>query len=152
MMQKKKNYAAKKIQRAWRRKKLRSLLTRDGRQRYKESRAAILVQRYFRNRQRRRFLQMYRKKDIRRKDHFYHTIEQEEMNEYNNRVNSEAKRFMEADLGKRTHEELEREYIDSFDKYYDRIWENEMIRSRAVKLTHRIDEMFQFFADKPKVG
>lgn len=48
MMRKKQQYAAKRIQRAWRKKKLRTLLTHEGRRKFRELRAAMVLQRYVR--------------------------------------------------------------------------------------------------------
>ena len=118
---KKQVYAARLIWRAWRRMKLRTLLHRGNRERFREIRAAITIQRYLRLRIRRKFLEKYRQKDSRRKDHFFHPLTMDQMGDFNKEIEFRAKRFMESDKGKKTDDEIESEYIVSYRNFYDNI-------------------------------
>ena len=92
----------------------------------------------------------YRKKELKRADHFYDNIMGEKVADYNEDIQNRANRFMVSDMGKKTEEEVEAEYVTAYKKFYDNILENEMIRMRAVRMTNRIEEMSQFLATKRK--
>ena len=87
---------------------------------------------------------------MKRRDHFYDNIMGEKVAEYNEEILNRANRFMVSDMGKKTEEEVQDQYVKAYKGFYDNILENEMIRMRAVRMTNRIEEMSQFLATKRK--
>ena len=64
------------------------------------------------------------------------------MSDFNKEIEFRAKWFTESDMGKKTEEEIEKDYIFWYRYFYDNIIQNEMIWARAVRTVHRMDEMF----------
>ena len=73
------------------------------------------------------------------------------MTDINKDINSKSKRFTKADMGKKDELQVEKEYCEGYGKFYSTILDRELVRMRAFRLTQQMDEMFQYFAEKPKV-
>jgi hypothetical protein len=104
----------------------------------------MVLQRYIRLWRRKRFLAHYRKKEVKRTDHFWDEFPSDRLSELNKEISSRAKRFMESDKGKKGDKEIEQEYRKGYKKFYDNLVDNELIRKRALHMTHKIEEMSQF--------
>ena len=131
MMYKKDLYAAKVIQRWWRVRKMRKIFSKETHERIKMIKAAMMVQKAWRLRKRRKYLSHYKKSHAYKADHFYDPIPEDKLKEYEERVKQRLRTFSLAELGEKTPDELEREYIAKYRHFYDNYIDNELTRRKA---------------------
>ena len=122
MMYKKELYAAKVIQRWWR---IRKIFSKETREKIKMMRAAKIVQNAWRKKKRRTYLSNYKKTLKRKENKFYKQIPDEKLKEYEEKVKQRLRTFSVAELGEKTEEELEREFIVKYRQFYDNYIDNE---------------------------
>ena len=152
MMHKKDLYATKVIQRWWRVRKMRKIFTKETHFKIQQIKAATMVQKAWRLKKRRGYLAHYKKTMKPRVDHFYDPIPNEQLKTYEEKIKTRMRTFTTAELGEKTPEQLEKEYITSYRKFYDNYIDNELTRRKANWLCGQIDEMLHFMSEDGKVN
>lgn len=131
MMHKKETNAARIIQRSWRVRKMRKIFSIETKEKIKKIKAATILQKAWRLRKRMKYLSHYQKSRKPRVDHFYDPIPNEKLKFYEDEIKTRLRTFDLSELGERTPEELEREYIAKYRNFYDNYTDNEMTRRKA---------------------
>ena len=152
MMFKKDLYAAKVIQRWWRVRKMRKIFSIETRDKIREIKAAMVIQKIWRLVKRRRYLKYYQKHNTKRVDKFYDAIPEEQLKIYEDKIKSRVRTFSSAELGDKSMDQLEREYVTKYRDFYDNYIENELTRRKANWMCHQIDDMLQYFSEDAKVS
>ena len=152
MIRKKDIYAAKIIQRWWRVRRMRQIFSIETKDKIQQIKAAMKLQKAWRLRKRRKLLRYYQKHNTQRVDHFYDPIPDEKLREYEEKVKTRLKTFSMVELGDKSPEDVEREFISKYRSFYDNYIENEISRRKANYLAHKIDDMLQFYAEDRKVS
>lgn len=110
------------------------------------------LQKAWRLRKRQKLLKYYQKHNTQRVDHFYDPIPDDKLREYEEKVKTRVKTFSMAELGNKTPDDIEHEYVLKFRQFYDNYIDNEMNRRRANWYSYHIDDMLQFYAEDNKVS
>lgn len=152
MLHKKDVYAAKLIQKWWRIRKMRKIFTKETHERVQMIKAAMKLQQAWRRRQRRKFLTNLKRTKPKRISKFYDPLNEEKLKEYEDKVKSRVRTFTLAELGEKTPDQLERDFIAKYREFYDNYIDNELIRRKAHWLCEEIDSMTPFFSEDGKVS
>lgn len=148
MMYKKDLYAAKVIQRWWR---LRKLFSKETKEKIKMIRAAQVVQAAWRRKKRRKILNTYSKSIKQKENKFYDKIPDEKLKEYEERMMQRMRTYSSAELGEKTEEQVEREFMFRYRKFYDEYLENEPV-FMDQSYSNQINHMLKFLSKDDKVS
>lgn len=151
-MKKKDIYAAKVIQRWWRVRKMKQIFSIETREKIKQIKAAMMVQKAWRLKKRQKLLKYYQKHNTKRVDKFYDPVPAEKLAEYEAKIKTRIKTFSMGELGDKTPDDIEKEYILKYRKFYDNYIDNELSRRKANWYSNQIDDMLQFYAEDGKVS
>ena len=148
MMYKKDLYAARVIQRWWR---MRKIFSKETHEKIKMMKAAKVVQKAWRRKKRLKYLNHY-KQDLKQKENmFYRPFTDEKLDEYEEKMKQRFRTFSLAELGERTPEQIEREFIVKYRDFYDNYLENEA-SIMDTSLSNKIDNMLEFLSTDGKVS
>mmetsp|Transcript_7030 Transcript_7030/g.6222 ORF Transcript_7030/g.6222 Transcript_7030/m.6222 type:complete len:215 (+) Transcript_7030:267-911(+) len=148
MMYKKDLYAARLIQRWWR---LRKIFSKETHDKIRMIGAAKKVQKVWRRKKRLKYLEMNKQKLTQKENKFYKPLSDQKIEEYEEKMKQRFRTFSTAELGEKTPEEIEREFIRKYRGFYDDYLDNEAA-VMDTSLSNEIDHMLDFLSADGKVS
>ena len=130
---------------------MRKIFSKETHEKIKMMKAAKVVQKAWRRKKRLKYLNHY-KQDLKQKENmFYRPFTDEKLDEYEEKMKQRFRTFSLAELGERTPEKIEREFIVKYRDFYDNYLENEA-SIMDTSLSNKIDNMLEFLSTDGKVS